>query len=297
MIASLLFAISVGAISSVNPCGFALLPAYFAHRLGIDTSSATVDRGAALGLAMGAGAAATIGTVFAFGVAGAIISLGAIWLGNALPWVGFAIGFVLIVIGILVLSGKHIGIRLPAITLFQKEGGLKGDFAFGLGYGTASLTCTLPIFLSVTSVAITGGLFQSVLSFIAFGLGMGTVLFTIAIAAALSQEGLARLFKRFLPYAHSFSAVVLILAGGYIIIYWGSILLTSEIPSTPGVVGVAENLLSYLRNLLGSQTGQAAILFLIAFFAALFGWTILRKAKPGLQPNSQSAAKTSENAR
>jgi cytochrome c biogenesis protein CcdA len=297
VIASLIFAISVGAISSVNPCGFALLPAYFAHRLGIDTSNTTVDRGAVLGLALSAGAAATAGTVLAFGVAGAIISFGAFWLGNILPWVGFAIGFVLVIIGILVLSGKNIGIRLPVITLFQEKGGLRGDFAFGLGYGTASLTCTLPIFLSVTGVAITGGLFQSLLSFIAFGLGMGTVLLTIAVAAALSQEGLARLFKRFLPYAHSFSAVVLILAGGYVIIYWGSILLTSEIPSTPGVVGVAEGVSSYLRNLIGSGTGQTVILFLISLFAALFAWSIWRKQKPGLQPSRQSAPKSSKSVR
>jgi cytochrome c biogenesis protein CcdA len=297
VIASLIFAISVGAVSSVNPCGFALLPAYFAHRLGTDTSSEKVDSGAALSLALSAGAAATVGTVIAFGVIGSIFSLGAFWLGSILPWAGFAIGFVLVIIGILVLSGKNIGIRLPGITIFKEKGGLRGDFAFGLGYGTASLTCTLPIFLSVTGVAITGGLFQSLLSFIAFGLGMGTVLLTIAVAAALSQEGLARSFKRFLPYAHNFSAVVLILAGAYVIYYWGSILLISEIPSTPGVIGVAEGVSSFLRNLIGSGTGQTVILFLIALFAALFGWSIWRKQKPNLQPNNQSTPNPSQTVR
>lgn len=297
MIASLLFAISVGAVSSVNPCGFALLPAYFARRLGIDTSSAAVDRGAALGLALSAGAAATAGTILAFGVAGAIISLGAFWLGSILPWIGFAIGIVLVIIGIFVLSGKHIGVRLPAITLFQGKGGLKGDFTFGLGYGTASLTCTLPIFLSVTGVALTGGLFQSLLSFIAFGLGMGAVLFTIALAAALSQEGLALSFKRFLPYAHSFSAVVLILAGAYVTYYWGSLLLTSEIPSISGVVGAGDQVSGFFRNIIGGKIGQTAILFLIALFAALFGWSIWRRPKPDLQPNRQPESEPSETAR
>ena len=87
---------------------------------------------------------------------------------------------------------------------------------------------------------------------------------------------------------------MLILAGIYVINYWGSILLTSEIPSTSGVVGFAENISTYLRNKIGGRTGQAAILFLIALFAALFGWSIWRKPKPGLQSSEQPASKSRE---
>ena len=185
MLTTLIFSLTLGAISSVNPCGFALLPAYFAHRLGVNTTS-ELDRGLALGLALNAGGAATAGFVVVFGVIGAVISFGAYWLGDILPWAGFAIGILLVNIGVLVILGKHIGVKLPKFSSLTKQHGLKGDFLFGVGYGTASLSCTLPIFLSVTGVAISGGLLGSFLNFVAFGIGMGTVLIAIAVAASAS---------------------------------------------------------------------------------------------------------------
>lgn len=276
MLTTLIFSLTLGAISSVNPCGFALLPAYFAHRLGVNTTS-ELDRGLALGLALNAGGAATAGFVVVFGVIGAVISFGAYWLGDILPWAGFAIGILLVIIGVLVLLGKHFGVRLPKIKSLTKQHGLKGDFLFGVGYGTASLSCTLPIFLSVTGVAISGGLLGSFLNFVAFGIGMGTVLIAIAIAAALSQNGLARAFKMFLPHAHSFSAVILILAGAYVTYYWGSLLLSSEIPGLTGVVGIGEYISSTLRRLLGSGIGQAVIMAMTATLFLLSVWTFWRK--------------------
>ena len=286
MLPSLFFSLILGAISSVNPCGFALLPAYFAHRLSVNTTH-EIDRASGIGLALNAGGAATVGFVVVFGVIGAVISFGAYWLSGVLPWAGFVIGIALVVIGMLVLLGKHIGVRLPTFTGSTKGGGFKGDFLFGAGYGTASLSCTLPIFLSVTGVAISGGLVGSLLNFIAFGIGMGTVLIAIAVAAALSQDGLARSFKTFLPYAHRFSAVVLILAGAYVTYYWGSLLLSSEIPDLSGIVGVGENISSTLRRLLGSSTGQAVIMATTVTLLLLSVWVFWRRRRvDGLKKSS-----------
>ena len=176
----LIFAFSVGAVSSVNPCGFALLPAYFARRLSESTTGAP-QQGGSLAVALRAGTAATAGFIFIFSIIGGIISLGAFWLSAYLPWAGLAIGVALVIIGLFVLAGKHIGINLPVHTSSASDGGVKGDFLFGLGYGTASLSCTLPIFLSVTAVAVTDGMIVSILSFVAFGLGMGTILMAIAV--------------------------------------------------------------------------------------------------------------------
>lgn len=276
MLAALTFAFSVGAISSINPCGFALLPAYFARRLGVgaDGNDGEVST---VGLALGAGGAATGGFVLIFGVIGGIIGLGAFWLAAALPWAGFVIGFVLALAGLFVLFGKHIGIRLPTAWSLETGNGLRGDFIFGLGYGTASLSCTLPIFLSVTGVAITGGILQSALSFVAFGLGMGTILTAIAVAAAYSQDGLASTFKRFLPHAHKFSGGILLLAGLYVIFYWGEILLGPEIPTTPGVVGFAEHVSAFLRNWIGGDRGQIITLVLFGVFVAAITWALWRR--------------------
>ena len=280
MIGALMFAFSVGAISSVNPCGFALLPAYFARRLGVDTggdSGGEIAKASASGLALSAGAAATAGFVLIFGIIGGIIAMGAFWLSAVLPWAGFAIGFVLAVIGIVILSGRQIGIRLPTNWSRGTDNGLRGDFLFGLGYGTASLSCTLPIFLSVTAVATTGSFLESVLSFVAFGLGMGTILTAIAVAAALSQDGLASAFKQFLPYAHKVSGAVLLLAGLYVIFYWGEVLLGPDIPTTSGVVGFAEHVSGSLRNWFSSDIGQTIIFILLGIFVVSFVWSKWRR--------------------
>ena len=136
---------------------------------------------------------------------------------------------------------------------------------------------TLPIFLSITGIAATGGFTRSILSFIAFALGMGTVLTAVAVSAALSQDGLNKRIKRFLPFAYRFGGGVLSLAGLYIIYYWGSVLLTSEIPSISGVVGVAERISGSLRNLIGGGVGESVVFVLFAVFASVFVWSGVRR--------------------
>ena len=111
----------------------------------------------------------------------------------------------------------------------------------------------------------------------AAAIGMGTVLIAIAVAAALSQDGLARTFKMFLPHAHRFSAVMLILAGAYVTYYWGSLLLSSEIPGLDGVVGIGEYISSTLRRHMGSGIGQAVIMAMTVTLFLLSVWTFWKK--------------------
>lgn len=276
MIATLVFAFSVGAISSVNPCGFAFLPVYFAQRLGTATSDGS-DKVAMINRALCAGTIATTGFIVVFGVIGVVVSLGAVWLTGFLPWAGFAIGFVLVAVGVLVLSGRRIEMQTPFGYPIGTNSSLKNDFLFGLGYGTASLSCTLPIFLSITGIAVTGEFGRSLLSFIAFALGMGTVLTAVAVGAALSQDGLTKRIKRFLPIAYRFGGGVLSFAGLYVIYYWGSVLLTSEVPSISGVVGVAERISGSLRNVIGGEVGEAVLLGLFFVFATALGWSGIRR--------------------
>jgi cytochrome c biogenesis protein CcdA len=94
---------------------------------------------------------------------------------------------------------------------------LRADLLFGIGYGTASLSCTLPIFLAATGTAVTGSIGASVLSFAAYAAGMGTVLTALAVAAALSRNGLALALRRVLPYVNRLSGAPLVLAGTYVI--------------------------------------------------------------------------------
>lgn len=270
----------VGAISSVNPCGFALLPAYFVRRLYLDTGT-THNKISSLALALTSGAITTAGIVLAFGIIGAGISFGVAGLDDALPWVGAIIGVILVGAGIYVLAGRHLGLHLRMSHTMGRSTGLKGDFGFGVGFGLASLFCTLPVFLSITALSTTENMAESILNFVAFGLGMGTVITAIAVAAVFSRDELANVFKNFFPYANKFGGLILLLAGAYITYYWGSLLLSSDLTNISGLVMAGEQISTTLRRWMGSEIALFIIIALLGFFALSSLWILFlnRKSK------------------
>jgi len=276
MFLPILYAYAAGAVSSVNPCGFALLPAYLARRIGAnDPGHANwVD---SVSRAFAVGSVTTGGFIAVFGGVGVAVSLGAYWLTRAMPWAGFAIGIVLAFIGLYILAGRHINVRIPFAGSHKQFKGLRGDFVFGVGYGTASLTCTLPILLSITSTALTGGLAESVLSFVAYAVGMGTILTALAVAAALSRDGLAALFKGFLPYVYLFSGGLLLLAGLYVTYYWGFALFGDRLPGDGSVIRAGENLSNDLKTWLEGEPGRTAVYSAFFLLISLFAWLLWRR--------------------
>src|SRR5438128_8471152 len=80
------FAFVAGTVATVNPCGFALLPAYLARRVGAeDGTRRSAD---AVSRALLVGAVTTAGFMLVFGTIGSAIGLGARELTRALPWAG-----------------------------------------------------------------------------------------------------------------------------------------------------------------------------------------------------------------
>src|SRR5919198_3498211 len=107
--ATLSFAFFAGTVATVNPCGFALLPAYLARRLGADEGVRGAPEAVAHALAVGA--ITSVGFVFVFGTIGTTISLGARELIHWLPWAGLGVGAALVAVGIAVLAGWRIPVR------------------------------------------------------------------------------------------------------------------------------------------------------------------------------------------
>ena len=134
MISELAFAFMIGSIATVNPCGFALLPAYLARRLGTD-GEATLDVTNALARAFAVGAVTTGGFIVVFGGIGSAVSLGAFWLSAMLPWAGLIIGLALAATGLVVLAGRDVKLGRLTVKPAAAGGGLQGDFLFGVAYG------------------------------------------------------------------------------------------------------------------------------------------------------------------
>ena len=276
MISELAFAFMVGAVATANPCGFALLPAYLARRLSTD-GDGTLDTTDALARAFAVGAVTTGGFLVVFGIIGGAVSLGAFWLSSTMPWAGLIIGIALAATGVVVLAGRDVGLRLPTVKSAAAGSGLQGDFLFGVGYGIASLSCTLPIFLAVTGTAATGGMIASVFSFVAYAFGMGTILTALAVGAAISRSGLAAVIGHLLPYVNRAAGALLLLAGMYVATFWGYAIFSPQLSAQGSVIVTGERLSSALRSWLTGTTGQTAIYALLVLLAALFAWTAWRR--------------------
>ncbi len=227
LLAPLGFAFAAGMASAVNPCGFAMLPAYLGLYLGSseeDTLSAHPAR--RMGRAIVVGSAVTAGLVVLFGGAGAVIGLGArAFVVDVLPWVGLVIGVGLSIIGAwLVFGGKlYTGIAARASSRIgdPTEVSLRGYFLFGLSYGTASLSCTLPIFLAVvgSSLAVSR-LATSLGQFFLYAFGMGIVIMALTLGMAIFKGAMVNAVRKALPYVQPVGSWLMVLAGMYIVFYW-----------------------------------------------------------------------------
>lgn len=87
--------------ATVNPCGFALLPAYLSAFLGDQHRHGGAN---AVGRALSVSAALTAGFVVVFGLFGIIVTPLALSVDDKLPWVTIVIGSALVVAGIALLE-------------------------------------------------------------------------------------------------------------------------------------------------------------------------------------------------
>lgn len=223
--AAALFALAAGMASAVNPCGFAMLPAYLGLYLGGGMAGASGNPIRHFPRALLVGASVTAGFVLLFGVAGVIIGLGASFLAQALPWFGLIVGILLAIGGAWLVSGGKIytGVAARAAAHIGEptDVGIRGYFLFGVSYGVASLSCTLPIFLAVLGLSAASIVFLEILlNFILFALGMGLVIMALTLGMAIFKGAMVRFLRRALPYIQPVGAWLMVLAGTYIIFYW-----------------------------------------------------------------------------
>lgn len=221
---SLTFAILAGALAMLNPCSFALLPAFLSVSLhSQDTTRASSTRtlhAAVVGLIV------TAGAVSIFTVVGVPIALGAGQLTHAVPWIGFALGVVLAAVAVFTLAGKRIPLPDRRFRADHRRG-ISGLLLFGAGYGIASLSCTLPIFLVVVGASLTnsGGL-AALLVFAGYAVGMAVVLTALAVAVGLLRDGITRALTSVLPRLRWVTGGLLSLTSAYLLYYWGTALFT-----------------------------------------------------------------------
>jgi cytochrome c-type biogenesis protein len=211
--AELALALGAGMLAAVNPCGFALLPAYLLLVLGDNTPS----RWAAVRHALGLTAVMTLGFVAVFGIFGLVISPIASAVQRYLPWVTVVVGCALVAGGIWVLTGRS----LPTFG-WSPQGPKIGRrlvsvMAFGAAYAMASLTCSIAPFLAlVVATFRASAVLEGVALFVAYALGMGFLVGTVAVAVALANSSLINRMRRAGRFVPDLAAVLMISVGTYV---------------------------------------------------------------------------------
>ncbi len=235
-------AFGAGVLSTLNPCGFALLPAYVSYTVEQQVSAASEKppsgwqhllRGGLLGLPLAAG------FLLVFLVAGGALALGGRLLVHLFPWLATLVGAGLVFLGSWTLfTGRapeipglgavaaklgrsRPGGRATSETLVQAPPrAMRDAWAFGLGYGLSSLGCTLPVFLLVVGTAITtGGVGSAALVLASYAAGMTLVLLAVAMAATELSDLLRSAVFPLLHWVLPVASLFLIAAGLYIVVY------------------------------------------------------------------------------
>lgn len=219
------YAFAAGMVAAVNPCGFALLPAYLALYL---DGAAGERSGPVRGLARALAVSATVTASFLafFSLAGLALTIAAGALQAYMPYVGLAVGALLVVAGGAMLAGAplygSLGQRLAGgLGPLARRADVTGYGAYGVAYALASLSCTLPIFLTVVGSALTlRGYGGALVEFLLYGFGMGVVLTILTIAVAAIKVAPLGRAVRLLQHATRAGPVLMILAGAYVVFYW-----------------------------------------------------------------------------
>ena len=231
------FAFGAGMASAINPCGFPMIPAYIAMYLGSDGStSVNTAPGRQIIRALYIGTMVTTGFSLLFGVAGILLTVGTrVLMLEIIPFLGVAIGVLLIFLGLWIMCGLKFYTGFAARIAFHigdsKTVNAKGYFLFGISYAVASLSCTIPIFLTVVGTSVTVGDFiYSFLQFVLFALGMGAVIISLTVSMAVLRQGIIRWYRNISPVIQPVCACLMFLAGLYIVFYWITVGEVIELP-------------------------------------------------------------------
>jgi cytochrome c biogenesis protein CcdA len=208
-------AFGAGLVAALNPCGFAMLPAYLALVVRGDE----VGRRAAVGRAVTATAAMTAGFVIVFGGFGVLTVSVASTVQRYLPYVTVFIGVVLVALGVWLLAGREI-IPLRGLARgprWAPTARLGSMFGYGVSYAIASLSCTVGPFLAVTAAGLRGAsVVGAAAVYLAYAAGFTLVVGVLAVAAALANSAVVDRMRRIVPYVNRISGALLLIVGIYV---------------------------------------------------------------------------------
>jgi cytochrome c-type biogenesis protein len=257
-------AFTAGMVATFNPCGFSLLPAYLGAFVAGDATDRRADR--RLMRAIGVAAAVSVGFVAVFTTAGLVIDQLTGARRERLPWVTIVVGAALGLSGVAMLFGWKPAIAVRGPDLISGRRGIAAMAAYGATFAIASLSCTIGPFLAVTGVALTQSTAQGLVTYVAYALGMGTIVLAISVLAAVAHNWVARAMGRLTQCAPRVGGVLMVAAGAYAVWYgrWELGVYAGDLRADPIIETVDDLRLRLVENVQAVGAARIALTVVVA---------------------------------
>jgi cytochrome c-type biogenesis protein len=260
-------AFTAGMVATFNPCGFSLLPAYLGAFVAGDAAELRADQ--RVMRAVGVAAAVSLGFVVVFATAGLVIDQLTSATRQRLPWVTIIIGAALVLAGIAMVLGWKPSIAVRGPDLASGRRGIAAMTGYGATFAVASLSCTIGPFLAVTGVALTQSTTLGIATYVAYALGMGTIILAISVFAALAHTTLIQAMRNLTRVMTRLGGALMIAAGGYAVWYgrWELGVYAGDLEGDPVIDTIEDLRLRIVENI--ETIGARRIALAVALSAGL----------------------------
>ncbi|MDP2290869.1 MAG: cytochrome c biogenesis CcdA family protein [Actinomycetota bacterium] len=262
-----------GMVASINPCGFVLLPTYLMYFLGVTAGDERSQR-APISRALFVGLAVSSGFIAVFFVIGAATQY---WTSSLLEHAKYAtavIGVLFIGLGIAMLFGYKLPFATPSVQTDKRDRTVRSMFVYGVAYATASLGCTLPLFIS--TLFQTGervGYWSGVANVLAYAAGMALVVVSLTLALATANIGFVHWLRSKMQYVEMVSGAFVLLSGAYLLWYFWQVDVREQgDPITDAIDGLQRDVQTWLNG-----NWQLAAWALGAVVIAAVGYSFARE--------------------
>jgi len=220
----LLLALVGGAASFFSPCSLAITPSFLMYFI------ADAEPGGARGPLMRGSVVVASGIVVFYVLAGALVTALGAAVYNFLIYLIPAAALMFLILGIVILTGRnHWLATLSRFNPFQsyyeqtaehrRVRDPKTLFGFGVAYGAASHTCTLPIFLGIVLMPLASADYILAGSaVVVYGLAIAALLLVMAYLGQKALVGVRRGAGRILQHATGW---LFLLTSFYLLYYFG----------------------------------------------------------------------------
>ena len=218
-----------GVASFFSPCSFPLLPGYMAFFLTLDAKAqgTMTKRRAVI-----AGMLSSFGIILVYGIIAGVLVLTAGVAAAYVPPLQALVGGLLIVMGAVMFTAvQYNWLVNPFRSLRQRllpnwtpneartvQGKL---FSYGVGYGAAGFGCVAPPFIAaVLGATVLGGFVAGAAVLAVYAAVVLALMAAITVVLATVGQAAVKKINRYTEVIKKVSAVVLIVAGAYLIYYW-----------------------------------------------------------------------------